>query len=210
MINLKTDNLFSRGSRLVSRAVRHSVVDSRQLASHHLSPFTFHLSPSRKGFTLIEILVASLLLGMLMTILTMVFNSSAIAWRTGRASNAKMSLARRQLSYAQYLADNALPRIDQNSPSVTGRILGAWDKKGEVRRRAVEVFPSGKFPFSLPSWGSQGSAGTSVPEPWAKVNNIQKLQTQSGQGFLVGVRSWGPDGKEDTLDDIDTMPVTVE
>ena len=164
----------------------------------------------KKGFTLIEILVASLLLGMLMTILTMVFNSSAIAWRTGRASNAKMSLARRQLSYAQFLADNALPRIDQNSPSVTGRILGAWDKKGEVRRRAVEVFPCGKFPFNLPSWDSQGSAGSSVPEPWAQVNNIQMLQTQNGQGYLVGVHSWGPDGKEDTLDDIDTMPVTVE
>ena len=162
----------------------------------------------KKGFTLIEILVASLLLGMLMTILTMVFNSSAIAWRTGRASNAKMSLARRQLSYAQFLADNALPRIDQNSPSVTGRILGAWDKKGEVRRRAVEVFS--EFPFNLPSWDSQGSAGSSVPEPWAQVNNIQMLQTQNGQGYLVGVHSWGPDGKEDTLDDIDTMPVTVE
>ena len=164
----------------------------------------------KKGFTLIEILVASLLLGMLMTILTMVFNSSAIAWRTGRASNAKMSLARRQLSYAQFLADNALPRIDQNSPSVTGRILGAWDKNGNVRDRAVEVFPSGKFPFNLPSWDSQGSVGSSVPEPFAQVNNIQMLQTQNGQGYLVGVHSWGPDGKEDTLDDIDTMPVTVE
>lgn len=173
----------------------------------HSSLVTRH---SSSGFTLIEILVASLLLGMLMTILTMVFNSSAIAWRTGRASNAKMSLARRQLAYAQYLADNTLPRIDQNSPSVTGRILGAWDKKGDVRRRAVEVFPNGKFPFNLPSWDSQGSAGTSVPEPWAQVNNIQKLQTQNGQGFLVGVHSWGPDGKENTLDDIDTMPVTVD
>ena len=103
-----------------------------------------------------------------------------------------------------------MPRIDQNSPSVTGRILGAWDKKGEVRRRAVEVFPSGKFPFNLPSWDSQGSVGSSVPEPFAQVNNIQMLQTQNGQGYLVGVHSWGPDGKEDTLDDIDTMPVTVE
>ena len=33
----------------------------------------------RSGFTLIEMLVASLLLGMLVTILTMVFNSSSIA-----------------------------------------------------------------------------------------------------------------------------------
>ena len=169
---------------------------------------------SSSGFTLIEILVASLLLGMLMTILTMVFNSSAIAWRTGRASNAKMSLARKQLSYAQYLADNAVPRIDQKSPSATGRILGAWDNKGNVRKRAVEVFSNGKFPFNLPNWDSQSipqkPASWTKAKPWAEVNNIQKLQTQNGQGFLVGVRSWGPDGKEDTLDDIDTMPVTVE
>ena len=39
----------------------------------------------RKGFSLLELLVATLLFGMLMTILTMVFNQSSIAWRTGIA-----------------------------------------------------------------------------------------------------------------------------
>ena len=165
-------------------------------------------SVSRRGFTLIEILVASLLLGMLMSILTMVFNSSAIAWRTGRASNSKMSLARRQLSYAQYLADNALPRIDQNSPSTVGRVLSAWDEDGDIRKRAVEVFSS--FPFPLPNWDSNGSAGNSVPQPWQQVSNVQSLQYESGRSYLVGVLSWGPDGKPNTQDDINTMPLTVE
>ena len=54
----------------------------------------------RSGFTLIEMLVASLLLGMLVTILTMVFNSSSIAWRTGKAGVSQLSLMRRQLSLA--------------------------------------------------------------------------------------------------------------
>jgi len=166
------------------------------------------LAGKSPGFTLIEILVASLLLGMLMTILTMVFSSSSIAWRTGKASISKMSLARRQLAWAQYTAENALPRVDTANGSDTGRILGAWDKEGRVRRRAVEVFDS--WPFSLPSWSSQGSVGDSSPQPWAQVTSIQSLRNDSGRAYLVGVRSWGPDGKNGTKDDIDTMPMEVE
>jgi len=170
---------------------------------------------------LIEILVASLLLGMLMTILTMVFNSSAIAWRTGRASNAKMSLARKQLSYAQYLADNALPRIDEVRSSDTGRILSAWDANGNVRDRAVEVFDGWNNYFNTgegnagsgtppQNWGSDFSSLKDSIAPWAGAKNIQDIQIQGGHSYLVGVHSWGPDGKQNTVDDINTMPVTVE
>ncbi len=167
-------------------------------------------SVSRMGFTLIEILVASLLLGMLMTVLTMVFNSSAIAWRTGRASNSKMSLARRQLSYAQYLADNALPRVDTATKSKTGRVLGAWDRDGKPRHRAVEIYSSGKFPFSLPNWDSQENVGNGVPQPWQQVKSIQSLISDGGTSYTVGVLSFGPDGKENTVDDINTLPVTIK
>ena len=184
--------------RVASRVARHAKPFARPL-----SPFT-----SRRGFTLIEILVASLLLGMLMTILTMVFNSSSIAWRTGRASNSKMSKARYQLAQAQYLAENALPRVDTANKSSTGRILGAWDKDGELRGRAVDVI--GSFPFSLPGWSSNPSVGDAAPKPWAEVTGLQNLQNQSGRSYLVGVHSWGPDGKQDTQDDIDTMPVAIQ
>ena len=176
--------------------------------AHHLSPFTFHLSP-RSGFTLIEILVASLLLGMLMTVLTMVFNSSAIAWRTGKASNAMMGKARRQLSYAQYLADNALPRVDTTDSSKTGRVLGAWDGEGKLRDRAVEILP-GTLPFDLPNWDSQETVGSSVPQPWQMVRNIERLRTGRSDSYVVGVHSWGPDGKQNTTDDINTMPLVFE
>ena len=164
----------------------------------------------RRGFTLIEILVASLLLGMLMSILTMVFNSSAIAWRTGRASNSMMGKARRQLSYAQYLADNALPRVDTQSRQQTGRVLGAWDSDGKIRDRAVEIYSSGKFPFNLPNWGSQDSSGASVPQPWQQVRNIQRLRSDGGDTYLVGVASSGPDKTFGTEDDINTLPLAYE
>ena len=39
----------------------------------------------RRGFTILELLVAALLLGMLVTVLTMIVNQSSIAWRTGVA-----------------------------------------------------------------------------------------------------------------------------
>ena len=176
------------------------------------------------GFTLIEILVASLLLGMLMTILTMVFNSSAIAWRTGRASNSKMSLARKQLSYAQRLADNALPRINRSGG--TGRILSAWafdenTKKQTVRERAVEESPRwtdwfdqgvGAAGQGCPpqNWGNNFNSLDNSIAPWAGVKNVEDLQNRRGRSYLIGVRSCGPDGVQDTADDINTMPVTVE
>ena len=187
MSSLAIKNLFSRVARGVSR-IGHSCPSS----------FTFHHSPftSRRGFTLIEILVASLLLGMLMTVLTMVFNSSAIAWRTGRASNAEMSLVRRQLAYVQYQADNALPRIDKDGK--TGRILGAWSFEGnsqKVRERAVEDNFNAKG-FTLPGWSSDGSVGSGIPPSWVEVTDFRQIQNQGGQSYFVGVRSLGPDGQK--------------
>ena len=202
---LETKNTTARVSRPVSRGRRPLFPRPSSLFPLPSSLVTRH---SSSGFTLIEILVASLLLGMLMTILTMVFNSSAIAWRTGRASNAMMSKARRQLSYAQYLADNALPRIG-TAQSQTGRVLGAWDKNDRLRDRAVEIYPSGRFPFPLPTW-TQGSVGTSVPQPWQQVNRSIQLRADGGNTYIVGVLSWGPDGKQNTVDDINTMPLVFE
>ena len=201
---------MSRVARLAKPFAHHlSPFTFHHSPSTRLSPFTFHLSP-RSGFTLIEILVASLLLGMLMTILTMVFNSSAIAWRTGKASNSRMSKARRQLSYAQYLADNALPRVDTANKSQNGRVLSAWDQNGKLRDRAVDIYSSGKFPFNLPNWDSQGSVGTSVPQPWQQVRNIQSLKANGGTTYIVGVLSYGPDGRPNTVDDINTLPLVFE
>ena len=71
---------------------------------------------SESGFTLLEILVASLLLAMLITILTMVFNSSSIAWSTGKASVAEMDKVRNNMSAASQVTDNAMPRVALDRP----------------------------------------------------------------------------------------------
>ena len=45
----------------------------------------------RRAFTLLELMVACLLLGMLVSALTMLFNTSAVAWRTGTAGVAEIA-----------------------------------------------------------------------------------------------------------------------
>ena len=60
----------------------------------------------RRGFTILELLVASLLLGMLVTILTMIFNQSSIAWRTGIAGVADLDDVRENMSALREEADN--------------------------------------------------------------------------------------------------------
>ena len=99
----------------------------------------------RGGFTLVEVLVASLLLGMLVTILTMVFNQSSIAWRTGKASVAEMDKMRRYYSQVQRYADNALPGGQGKD---AGRIVGAWEGDGSLRKRALAKWESSIFSSS--------------------------------------------------------------
>jgi len=149
------------------------------------------------GFTLVEVLVASLLLGMLVTILTMVFNQSSIAWRTGKASVAEMDNMRRYYSQIQRHADDALPGV---LGTTAGRIGGAWDGKGELQRRALAKWETGiginSSSFTPPSadkgcWRCPGRS--------FKVGKID--------AYTVGVWSYGPDGKPNTEDDISTWPV---
>lgn len=165
----------------------------------------------RSGFTLIEMLVASLLLGMLVTILTMVFNSSSIAWRTGKAGVSQLSLMRRQLSLAQNRADNLLPRIDTRSKSAVGLVAGAWHADGTVRARAVSRYRGDGF-FQKPNFDSYRSddASLNTAPPWQRINALGTLRYGSSHAYTVGVLSYGPDGKIDTDDDISTWPDEVE
>ena len=169
------------------------------------------MSP-RAGFTLIEMLVASLLLGMLVTILTMVFNASSIAWRTGKSGVSQLSTIRRQLSLAQKRADNLLPRIDTSSRSTMGLVQGAWHVNGSPRARAVSKYDGNGY-FKSPSFNTYDSADSSFQSasaPWQQVNSLGTLKSGSSQAFTVGVLSYGPDGKKDTDDDITTWPDEVD
>ena len=152
----------------------------------------------RNGFTLVEVLVASLLLGMLVVILTMVFNQSSIAWRTGKASVAEMDEMRQYYSRIQRTADNVLPGV---LGTTVGMVCGAWGENGGVRERAVMQTPSsvnlGSIDPASDKKGSYRCAG-------------RNFRLGSGTSYIVGVWSFGPDGKEGTPDDISTWPADAE
>lgn len=158
----------------------------------------------RNGFTLIEVLVASLLLSMLVTILTMVFNQSSIAWRTGRANVSEMDKMRRVISVAQRQADNMLPGIDATTRSTVGLVVGAWknsawDGQTGLRKRGVERLSSTKL-----SGGNFERPEDAWQEPPLGLSNLTLGDLKS---YVVGVKSWGPDGEQDTEDDISSWPV---
>ena len=177
---------------------------------------------SESGFTLLEVLVASILLGMLVTILTMVFNSSSIAWRTGKASVAEMDDVRKGLASAGIAADNAIPRVDAQNPQEWGCIVGPWKTDGTMRRRGIEKMASSKIAGDV--WSSltvdskiKSPDGDVGPNKWARSSGVQLWAELSpgriGLGrnvssFAVGVMSLGPDGLEHTKDDISTWPDT--
>ena len=156
----------------------------------------------REGFTLVEVLVASLLLGMLVTILTMVFNQSSIAWRTGKASVAEMDEMRRYYSQIQRHADDALPGIERTGTRA-GRVVGAWRGDGQLRTRAATVWDTG-IGISSSSLDPSSEDVACVKMPG------KSFKTKSASAFTVGVWSYGPDGERNTKDDITTWPMDVE
>ena len=89
-------------------------------------------SGMKPGFTIIELLVASMLLGLLVTILTMVFNQSSISWRIGSAMVSDMDDIRDNMAEVREEADNVF--------AYDGKIyrhVGLWDSRGELHLRSV-------------------------------------------------------------------------
>lgn len=164
---------------------------------------------SKSGFTLLEVLVASMLLGMLITILTMVFNSSSIAWSTGKASVVDMNKARNTMATAGIVADNAVPGVDKGN--TWGLLVGPWNADGSIRQRAVEAIAGNEL-FSgtgmdLPSVQRKGSWAYDNGRIWSTLVPPDGSEPSAKpKDFVVGVWSLGPDGKEDTGDDISTWP----
>ena len=149
----------------------------------------------RKGFTLVEVLVASLLLGMLVTILTMVFNQSSIAWRTGKASVAEMNKMRSYYSRVQRNADNFLPGVKGTE---SGRVL-SFGEVGDSGRAVVQ--------FDSPDANVEQSTSS---KKGSKLLSGAAIKVGRASNFIVGVWSFGPDGEEGTADDISTWPIDVE
>ena len=162
---------------------------------------------SEKGFTLLEILVASMLLAMLITILTMVFNSSSIAWSTGKASVTEMDDVRLKMSAASQVADNAMPGVKADNKNSWGFLVGPWNANGGLRQRALAGNMQGENVLTLPQLSSdKGSWVYKDDRLCAVLSSLSVQNTGKAKDYVVGVWSLGPDGKANSGDDISTWP----
>ena len=178
----------------------------------------------QNGFTVLELLVASLLLAMLVTMLTMIFNQSSIAWRTGVAGVVELDRVRARLGTYHDIQDDVLPGIGQTS---TG--AGSSDSR-DVLYRTVSVFKgwsgSGKLQpnaerddsncrgrlYDQLKWHEASPIQFTIQDArTGRANNgVGSGTVQGGSAYVVGVRSAGPDKKWDTADDISTFPEEVD
>ena len=158
----------------------------------------------KRGFTIIELLVASMLLGMLLTILTMLFNQSSISWRTGVAGVADLDEVRDNIAEVREEADNAY--IWDNE---VHRIIGLWDDRGNLRTRAWDVGTEAGNAANRASYLK--SRGGSLKDD-AKLKDFKIIAVGSGDAgrsiktYTVNVKSAGPDREFDTWDDIWSFP----
>ena len=148
----------------------------------------------RRGFTIIELLVASLLLGLLMTILTMIFNQSSIAWRTGMAGISDLDEVRAKTAMVRDQADSAYVW--------NGTIYGLqslWNENDALNTRAIATMRKAYFSVSDAEEGANKSPS---------VNVGSGSSGASFNTYLVNVESAGPDRNyEETWDNIWSNPV---
>ena len=159
----------------------------------------------RKAFTILELLVASLLLGMLMTILTMIFSQSSIAWRTGTAIVADLDDVRNNIAEVREEADNAYIWDDK-----VHRILGLWDDQGNLRKRAGDVGTEDKKDNQAGYLRSKGGASISDD---SDINDFKNQADVSASGsfgklntYKINVKSSGPNKHLGDYDDIWSDP----
>jgi len=168
----------------------------------------------RKGFTIIELLVASMLLGLLVTILTMIFNQSSIAWRTGIAGTVDMDNVRENIAEVREEADNAFVY-----DAKLYRLTGLWDKNGNLRDRACDapgsrdedenkaVMLGGSSRSGNGTW--IGSLSNLKPNDF-KNGQVFSADSKSSKNYTVNVMSAGPDRVFDTWDDVWSWPDDFE
>ena len=180
----------------------------------------------RTGFTVLELLVASLLLTMLVTVLTMIFNQSSIAWRTGVAGVVELNQVRTRLGTYHDLEDDALPGLGQSSSQAGA---GASDSR-DVLYRTVSIFKGWNGAGQLQPNGATRHDSNCRGRLYDKmdpgeataimfmINDARQGRLNQGVGsgtvrggsaFAVGVRSAGPDKRWSTDDDISTFPEEV-
>ena len=162
----------------------------------------------RRGFTIIELLVASMLLGMLVTILTMVFNQSSIAWRVGINGISDLGDARYTMGTVREIADNAFVYGNKGY-----RHIGLWQRNGQLRNRACDAddLTDGSQIHQTTEWFFQLPTSLTVSDA-IRPRDFKPKNVGSGSGskgfntYIVNVKSSGPDRKMGTWDDIWSFP----
>lgn len=157
----------------------------------------------RRGFTIIELLVASMLLGLLVTILTMVFNQSSISWRIGVAGISDMDDVRDNMAEIREEADNAF--------AYDGRLyrhVGLWDSNGDLHYRTACGENGSEVDFTAVSEERQAMAPNMLRArssqltaqanrlPWSYGQNMFNVGMSRGSSsvnsYTVNVMSGGP------------------
>lgn len=173
----------------------------------------------KRGFTILELLVASLLLGMLVTVLTMIFNQSSVAWRTGLAGLMDMDLARDNIAVIRDEADGLY--VWQNK---LHRTVSVWDEKNatgdrpKLKERALAFYDGGQNYVAeyeraqfLGLYGQASQVRSILTADKPEVSrlepfNVGMSQAEGKDNWIVNVKSAGPNGKLDDYDDIWSNP----
>ena len=141
-----------------------------------------------------------MLLAMLVTILTMIFNQSSVAWTIGVASLTGMNDIRRKDAIYTAEAEDVLRRDSPGGRPV--RVVSVWNESGSGLREGGRTIGT-DFKLLSPS---AGDLDDTLPD---KSFALGSGSAQSRASYVVGVTSWGPDGEQGTWDDITTMPEEV-
>ncbi len=160
----------------------------------------------KRGFTILELMVASLLLALLVSVLTMLFNQSSISWRTGIASVADLDEARNNIAEVVDEADNIYIWNNQ-----IHRLVGLWDDDaGTLRKRAWDVGDGADAPhadFLKKELGNNPS--------FKNIKEVSVGRGESGKSFttyVINVKSAGPNRifGDDSGDDIWSYPDDIQ
>ena len=160
---------------------------------------------SRGGFTLLEMLVASLLLTMLVVALSMVFSSSASAWRIGRAGVSGLHDMRHRHSEYQMSAANALPNLRGDGSGV-GYVRSVWINGSSLVDQDGESASNGRGFDTKDIYGGATGVDASGKKPFKTGLSAGSANGNKYDNYIIGAGSRGPDHNWNTDDDIVTWP----
>ena len=168
----------------------------------------------RRGFTILELLVAALLLGMLVTVLTMIFNQSSIAWRTGVAGLLDMDEVRDNVAAVRDEADSIY--IWNNE---IHRTLSIWKESGtgarpQLRKRAIDSTDNADVEERAKVQYLKGKSELKrddlEPKDAFGPVDVKQSESEAGKNWIVNVKSRGPNGVLNDYDDIWSNPDDFE